>query len=51
VTADLAAGVISTTAASEIYGVVETAGLVDQKATETKRKELRQARLVAAPPQ
>jgi N-methylhydantoinase B len=51
VTADLAAGVISKKAAYEIYGVVETAGSVDQIATVAKRKELRQARLVTALPQ
>ena len=51
VTADLTAGVISKKAASEIYGVIETAGSVDQSATEAKRKELRQARLVTAPRQ
>jgi N-methylhydantoinase B len=47
VATDLAAGVISRRAASEIYGVVETAGTVDQNATAANRKELRQARLVA----
>jgi N-methylhydantoinase B len=51
VAADLAAGVISRQAASEIYGVVETAGSVDQGATAAKRKALRQARLVAGPSQ
>jgi N-methylhydantoinase B len=46
VTADLAAGLISKEAASEVYGVVESAGIVDRRATEAKRKGLRQARLV-----
>jgi N-methylhydantoinase B len=49
VAADLAAGVISRQAASEIYGVVEAAGSVDQRATAAKRNELRQARLAAGP--
>ncbi len=45
VTADLAAGVISKEAAREVYGVIESAGTVDQGATDAKRQELRQARL------
>jgi N-methylhydantoinase B len=47
VTADLAAGLISKEAASEVYGVVESAGIADRRATEAKRKELRHARLEA----
>jgi N-methylhydantoinase B len=51
VKADLAAGVISRQAAGEIYGVLETAGSVDEKATAAKRKQLRRARLAAGSPQ
>jgi N-methylhydantoinase B len=51
VAADLAAGLISKAAASEIYGTVQTAGSIDQKATTAKREELRQARPVAGPRQ
>jgi N-methylhydantoinase B len=46
VTADIAAGLISKEAASEVYGVIENAGVADRSATEAKRTELRQARLV-----
>src|SRR6516164_8806862 len=45
VTADLVAGLISKEAAGEVYGVVESKGIVDHRATEAKRKGLRQARL------
>jgi N-methylhydantoinase B len=51
VTADLVAGVISKEAAGEVYGVVESKGIVDHRATEAKRKGLRQARLVVGPAQ
>lgn len=51
VTADLAAGLVSEEAASEIYGVVESAGNLDHRATDAKRKALRQARLAARPVQ
>ena len=44
---DVTTGHISKVAASEIYGVVELAGKLDQAATDTRRKELRRARLVA----
>ena len=46
---DLAAGLISKEAASEVYGVIEHAGNLDRHATETKRAALRQARLTAGP--
>jgi N-methylhydantoinase B len=46
VTADIAAGLISKEAASEVYGVIENAGVADRSATKAKRTELRQARLV-----
>src|ERR1700722_12153573 len=45
VTADIAAGLISKEAASEVYGVIENAGVADRSATKAKRTELRQARL------
>jgi N-methylhydantoinase B len=50
VTADIAAGLISKEAASEVYGVIENAGVADRSATEAKRTELRQARLVRLAP-
>jgi N-methylhydantoinase B len=50
VTADIAAGLISKEAASEVYGVIENAGVADRSATEAKRTELRQARLVGSAP-
>jgi N-methylhydantoinase B len=50
VTADIAAGLISKEAASEVYGVIENAGVADRSATEAKRTELRQARLVGLAP-
>jgi hypothetical protein len=40
VTADLVAGLISKEAAGEVYGVVESKGIVDHRATEAKRKGL-----------
>ena len=46
VAADLAAFRVSPEAASEIYGVVIKAdGTVDAEATETRRQQLRQARI------
>jgi N-methylhydantoinase B len=51
VTADLVAGLISKEAAGEVYGVVESKGIVDHRASEAKRKGLRQARLVVGPAQ
>ena len=48
---DVTTGHISKAAASEIYGVVESAGTIDKDATDAKRDELRRARLVAGPPQ
>jgi N-methylhydantoinase B len=50
VTADIAAGLISKEAASEVYGVIENAGVADRSATKAKRTELRQARLVGLAP-
>jgi len=46
VMADLRSGTISGEAASDIYGVIQTAGAVDQRATDAKRAELRRARLL-----
>jgi N-methylhydantoinase B len=46
---DLAAGLISKEAAREVYGVVETAGVIDERATDARRRELRQARLAEGP--
>jgi N-methylhydantoinase B len=51
VMADVTTGHISKAAASEVYGVVESAGTIDQSATDAKRSELRRARLVAGPVQ
>jgi N-methylhydantoinase B len=51
VAADLAAGVISKEAASEVYGVVESAGSLDHRATDARRKALRRARLAGRPGQ
>ncbi len=48
---DVTTGHFSKAAASEIYGVVELAGKLDQAATDTRRQELRRARLVAGPAQ
>ena len=45
VAADLMARQISPNAASEVYGLVQRDGAVDQAATEKKRAELRRARL------
>jgi N-methylhydantoinase B len=50
VTADIAAGLISKEAASEVYGVIENAGVADRSATEAKRTELRHARLFGSAP-
>jgi N-methylhydantoinase B len=51
VAADLAAGVISKEAASEVYGVVESAGSLDHRATDARRHALRRARLAGGPGQ
>ncbi len=48
---DVTTGHISKAAAREVYGVAEIAGTVDASATDTRRKELRQARLAAGPAQ
>jgi hypothetical protein len=48
---DVTTGHISKAAASEIYGVVESAGTIDKGGTDAKREELRRARLVAGPRQ
>jgi N-methylhydantoinase B len=48
---DVTTGHISKAAASEIYGLVESAGTIDQGATDAKRKDLRRARLVGGPAQ
>jgi len=45
VLADLQRGLISETAAAEVYGVVIAQGDVDRAATETRRKTLRRARI------
>ena len=50
VTADIRGGLVSREAASEVYGVIEKAGALDRSATEAKRTELRQARLVGSAP-
>jgi N-methylhydantoinase B len=50
VTADIAVGLISKEAASEVYGVIENAGVADRSATEAKRTELRHARLFGSAP-
>ena len=48
---DVRTGHVSEAAASEVYGVMESAGTIDQSATDAKRKELRRARLAAGPAQ
>jgi N-methylhydantoinase B len=48
---DVTTGHISKAAAREVYGVVEIAGTIDASATDTRRKELRQARLAVGPAQ
>ena len=50
VMADISGGLVSREAASEVYGVIEKAGALDRSATEAKRTELRQARLVGSAP-
>ena len=50
VMADIRGGLVSREAASEVYGVIEKAGALDRSATETKRTELRQARLGGSAP-
>jgi N-methylhydantoinase B len=47
VLADIAAGLISEEAATDIYGIVRKDGALDQAATQAKRAALRDARLSA----
>jgi hypothetical protein len=47
VLADIETGLISEQAASDVYGVVRKATVLDEVATRAKRAALRQSRLIA----